>query len=437
MTSLSPESVRSELAAWVAKHWDPDRPLRQWRELLADSGWAAPSWPERWYGRGWPAWTDDVVAAGLVELGAVGTPVGLGMTLAAPTLLAHGGEQLKALLLRPILTGEHTWCQLFSEPGAGSDLAGLATSAALDGEEWVVNGQKVWNTSAHHADFGMLLARTDPGVPKHQGLTYFALPMRQQGVHVSPLRQMNFHASFNQVFLTDARVPAWHVIGDVGGGWRVALTTLAYERRFAAMRPRQYGASPGDTLLPPADTPGPHGRNPRSPRPGRALDEARAESDAHFAVYSWYPQRAGRADLLIDHARAAGVADDPVIRQAVARVFTLQKVNSWTAQRAQAARARGTRPGAEGSIGKLALSNLAREAARAHAMIAGAGALLTGPDSPYRGLIAEVLMSVPAQSIAGGTDEIQRTILAEKVLGLPPDIRVDKDIPFSQLRGRG
>jgi alkylation response protein AidB-like acyl-CoA dehydrogenase len=413
-SGLTSVQIRAELADWVSQNWNPGMPLREWRELLADSGWGAPSWPERWGGRGWPAWTDDVVARELISLGAVGAPVGLGMALAAPTLLAHGSDELKQRLVRPILTGEQTWCQLFSEPGAGSDLAGLSAAAVADGAEWVVNGQKVWNTSAHHADMGMLLARTDSQVPKHRGLTYFALPMHQAGVEARPLRQMNFHASFNEVFLTDARIPAENVVGDVGGGWAVALTTLAYERRFGAMRRPQY-----------------------DPRPGRALDEARAESDAHFAVYSWYPQRAGRADLVIEHARAAGVARDPVIRQAIARLITLQRVSQWTAERAALARARGGRPGAEGSVGKLALSNVAREAARVHSLIAKTGALLTGPDSPLGGIVAEVLLSVPAQSIAGGTDEIQKNILAEKVLGLPPEIRVDKDIPFAQIRARG
>jgi alkylation response protein AidB-like acyl-CoA dehydrogenase len=410
----APGEIRAELAGWVARQWDPDMPLRDWRELLADSGWGAPSWPERWHGRGWPAWTDDLVSAELISLGAVGAPVGLGMTLAAPTLLAHGSDELRERLLRPILTGAQTWCQLFSEPGAGSDLAGLSTSAVPDGDEWVVNGQKVWNTSAHHADMGMLLARTDSQVPKHRGLTFFALPMRQPGIEVRPLRQMNFHASFNEVFLTGARLPAANVVGRVGGGWAVALTTLAYERRFGAMRPPGY-----------------------DPRSGRALDEARAESDSHFAVYSWYPQRAGRVDLVIEHARAAGVTGDPVIRQAIARLITLQRVSGWTAERARSARARGGRPGAEGSVGKLALSNLAREAARVHALIAGAGALLTGPDSPMGGVIAEVLLSVPAQSIAGGTDEIQKNILAEKILGLPGEIRTDRDVPFREIRARG
>jgi alkylation response protein AidB-like acyl-CoA dehydrogenase len=410
----APDQVRAELAGWVGQHWDPDMALRAWRELLLESGWAAPSWPRRWHGRGLPAWSDEVVASELVRLGAVGIPVGSGTWLAAPTILAHGSDDVRDRLLRPILTGEQTWCQLFSEPGAGSDLAGLSTSAVLDGDTWIINGQKVWNTSAHHADMGMLLARTDRDVPKHQGITYFALPMKQPGVEVRQLRQMNFHASFNEVFLTDARIPRDNVIGEVGQGWTAALTTLAYERRFSALQRPRY-----------------------SPAPGRALDEARAEADDHFATYSWYPQRAGRPDLVIEHARRAGVTGDPVIRQAIARLLTLHRVSSWTAERARVARALGARPGAEGSIGKLAASNLARESARVHAMIAGAQGLLTGPDSALGGVIAEVLMSVPGQSIAGGTDEIQKNILAEKVLGLPGEVRVDRDIPFSQIKHRG
>lgn len=412
--AADPDQIRAELGGWTRQHWDPGMALRDWRELLLRAGWAAPSWPRRWHGRGLPAWADELVGSELIRLGAVGVPVGSGTWLAAPTILAHGPDELRDRLLAPTLTGEQTWCQLFSEPGAGSDLAGLSTSAVLDGDSWVVNGQKVWNTSAHHADMAMLLARTDASVPKHQGITYFALPMHQPGVQVRQLRQMNFHASFNEVFLTDARVPRDNVIGAVGAGWTAALTTLAYERRFSALRRPDY-----------------------SPGPGRALDEARAEADDHFATYSWYPQRAGRPDLVVAHAKAAGVSDNPVIRQAIARLITMHRASAWTADRASAARAAGARPGAEGSIGKLAASTIARESAKVHSMIAAAGALLTGPDSPLHGIIAEILMSVPGQSIAGGTDEIQRNILAEKVLGLPADIRVDRDVPFSELRNRG
>jgi alkylation response protein AidB-like acyl-CoA dehydrogenase len=286
-----------------------------------------------------------------------------------------------------------------------------------DGDRWIVNGQKVWNTSAHHADYGILVARTNWDVPKHRGLSYFALPMRQPGVEVRPLRQMNFHASFNEVFMTDAEIPADHLVGEEGNGWAVALTTLAFERRFGVLmqRPRP------------------------SPARGRAVEEAEAEAAEHIKTYSWYPQRAGRADLAVPHAQRAGRAGDPVVRQELARLHCLQRVSAWTAERAKAARALGRPPGAEGSIGKLALSNLARQAARVHAVAAGAHGLLAGSEAtaPFDGLIAEVLISVPAQSIAGGTDEIQRNILGEKILGLPREPALDKDRPFRDVPRNG
>jgi alkylation response protein AidB-like acyl-CoA dehydrogenase len=316
--------------------------------------------------------------------------------------------------LVPILTGEERWCQLFSEPGAGSDLAGLLTRAELDRDEWVVNGQKVWNTSAHHADLGMLLARTDWDVPKHNGLTYFVLPIHQQGVEVRPLRQMNNHSSFNEVFLTEARIPRDYVVGGVGQGWRVALTTLAFERRFGAMRRPTYAGAAG-----------------------RAIDEARAESEEHFETYKWYPQRAGRVDLVVTRARSTGAATDLVIRQEIALLLSMQRVSVWTAERARAARALGLTPGPEGSIGKLASSLIARQAAKVHGMISGAEAMLTAPDGALDGVIAEILISVPAQSIAGGTDEIQRNILGEKFLGLPREPSLDRDRPFRSLPRNG
>jgi alkylation response protein AidB-like acyl-CoA dehydrogenase len=406
----TPEGVQGEVRAWVDANWDPDLSLVEWRRRLAVAGWGVPSWPSRWHGRGLPAWADDVARAELLAAGAVGLPVGSGIGLAAPTILAHGPDEVRERFLHPTLTGEETWCQLFSEPGAGSDLAGLTTRAERDGDEWVVSGQKVWNTSAHRADLGMLLARTDWDAPKHRGLTFFVLPMHQPGVEVRPLRQMNNHASFNEVFLTDARVPVAYVVGDVGDGWRVALTTLAFERRFGAST-----------------------RPPYAPGTGRALDEARREADAHFATYQWYPQRAGRVDLVVERAQAMGVSGDPVVRQEVARLLSMHRASRWTAERARAALALGRTPGPEGSIAKLATSNVARQAARVHSLIAGATGLLTGPDSPLDGVIAEILVSVPAQSIAGGTDEIQRNILGERALGLPREPSTDRDLPFREL----
>ncbi|MDP1818959.1 MAG: acyl-CoA dehydrogenase family protein [Acidimicrobiales bacterium] len=410
--SLEPDDIRAEVRAWLADAWAPDRPLREWRADLAEAGWGCPTWPRQWYGRGLPAELGRVVAEELRAAGAVGPAIGVGMSLAAPTLLAHAPDDLKVRLLRPIVTGEDTWCQLFSEPGNGSDLAGLTTRATRDGDEFVVEGQKVWTTGAHHAAYGMLLARTDWDLPKHKGITFFAFPMRQPGIEVRPLRQMNGRASFNEVFLTEARVPVANVVGELHGGWTVALTTLAHERGLAA---GLFGA------LPPSGG-------------GRTREEARAEASAYLTTYEWYPQRAGRADLVPVRAVATGAAGDPVTRQVVAHLAATERTARWTAERASAARRAGRPPGAEGSIGKLAASTIAREAAAAHATIAGADGMLTGPDSPEGGIVAEVLVSVPGASIAGGTDEVQHNIVGERVLGLPKEPSVDADVPFRQVK---
>jgi alkylation response protein AidB-like acyl-CoA dehydrogenase len=404
----SPSDVRGQVAAWLAESWDPDLSLREWRDRLADSGWACPTWPREWCGRGLPASAAGVVAEEFARAGAVGPPDGVGLNMAGPTILEHGSDELKQRFIRPTVTGEIIWCQLFSEPGAGSDLAGLTTTARQDGDEWVVSGQKVWNTSAHHADAGLLLARTDWDVPKHRGISYFILPMRQPGVQVRPLRQMNGHASFNQVFLDQARVPAGNVIGSVGGGWTVALATLAHERRLAPSARQAAGGPPA----------------------ARALREAAAEAEQAMAPYRWYPQRAGRPDLVIERALQAGRAADPLVRQEIVKLITLAWSARWTVQRAAAARAAGRPPGPEGSLAKLASSNIARAAARVHALIAGPSGMLAGADDPAGGTIAEILLSVPAVSIAGGTDQIQRTILAERILGLAKEATVDRDVSF-------
>ena len=389
MTAL--DDVRAELRAWLGENWDPALALVDWRRSLLAAGWATPTWPAEWFGRGLPGWADAAVAEELAAAGAVGAAIGVGTGLAAPTLLAHGGDELKRRLLPRAITGEDTWCQLFSEPGAGSDLAGLATRATLDGDEWVVDGQKLWSTSAHHADLGLLLARTDWDVPKHRGITCFALPMHQPGVEARAIRQMNGYASFNEVFMTAARVPAGNMIGEPGEGWRVAMTTLAHERGFATLRRRRFDVTAG-----------------------RAVEEAAAEADDYFATYAWYPQRAGRADLVTESATTAGRRDDPVARQRIAGLVALQRAHEWTARRAHAVRAAGRVPGAEGSLGKLAASAVARAAASTHGHLAGAAGTVDG-------IVAEILLSVPAQSIAGGTDEIQHNIIGERVLGLPKE----------------
>jgi len=234
--SGDPEEIRGRLERWIDASWDPDLSLLQWRRRLLDAGWACPSWPPEWGGLGLSAASAETVTETLSDAGVPGAPESVGMHLAVPTLLEHASDDLKARFLRPSATGEIVWCQLFSEPGAGSDLAGLTTRAELDGDQWLITGQKVWNTGALQADYGLLLARSDWDVPKHRGISYFVLPMRQVGVEVRPLRQMNGHTSFNEVFLDGAVIPRANVLGEPGEGWRSALTTLAHERRLAATR---------------------------------------------------------------------------------------------------------------------------------------------------------------------------------------------------------
>ena len=411
MDVVTEAQVEAEVRSWFHGAWDPDLPLLDWRDRLVDAGWAVPSWSADWFGRGLPAWSDRVAHAAIRSAGGVAVPLGGGFGLAAPTMYDHAADALKRRYLRPTLTGELTWCQLFSEPGAGSDLAGLTTTAVRDGDEWVVNGQKVWNTSADHADMGILVARTDWGASKHAGLSYFLIDMRQDGIETRPIEQMNRHRSFNEVFLTDARVPHTNMVGAEGDGWTVARGTLAHERSFSTQR---------SAPIAPTAT-------------GRCIDEARAEAAVYLQTYEWYPQRAGRADLLVDRAATRAVDPDPVTRQEITRVLGFQRASELTAQRAKAARELGRAPGPEGSIGKLALSEVARRANHAHPRIAGAHGMITDGDDPLDAVVAEVLVSTPAQSIAGGTDEIQHNILGENMLGLPKEPSVDRGVPFREV----
>ncbi len=406
------DEVRAEVRSFLDDSWDPSLPLSVWRGILADSGWGCPTWPIEWYGRGLSPASAAIVTEEFRRVGAVGAALGVGMALAAPTLLAHGSAEIRSRLLRRTITGEDTWCQLFSEPGNGSDLAGVMTRAVRDGDEWVVNGQKVWTTGAHQAAYGLLLARTDPTAPKHRGISYFAFPMRQPGVEVRPLRQMNGRSSFNEVFITDAVVPDDHLVGELDGGWVVAQTTLSYERGLAAS---VLSGMPTSTE-------------------GRTAREAYEEAAAYLKTYEWYPQRAGRPDLAVTLATSTGASARPIVRDELAKLVSMERTARWNTQRGAATRARDGRPGPEGSVAKLASSEIARAASLAHTSVSGAHAMLTGVDSPADGLVAEVLVSVPGQSIAGGTDEIQHNIIGERVLGLPREPQADIDVPFNEVR---
>ncbi len=343
MTEITEETVRVEARAWLEENWDPNLGLIEWRNMLADSGWGAPHWPRDWYGRDLPVGMVPVVEEEFERIGAVGVAKMGIRTLAAATILTHGTDMHKEKFLRRILTGEDTWCQLFSEPGSGSDLAGATTRAELKGNKWVVNGQKVWTTSAHHADYGLLLARTDVDVPKHKGLTYFIIDIHQPGVEVVPLRQMNHHASFNQVFFTDAEIAPEFMLENLGDGWKVATTTLMHERRGADGM-RRYAA-------------------PRE-RPERIYQEEAKEIAVALEPYKWYPQRAGRVDLVLERAKETGRNTDPVVRQEIAKLMIMARSAEWTARRARAAQEQGRPQGPEGSLGKLASSYVARASNR-------------------------------------------------------------------------
>ncbi len=414
MSTMNAEQIAEAVNGWLDEHWDPNLSLKAWREVLVDGGWATPHWPSAFFGRDFTLEQSAIVARifrsrAIVPVAQVGPG-----RLAAETILAMGSEDQKRRYLRQILTGEHSWCQLFSEPGSGSDLAGLSTKAELIGGKWIINGQKVWNTSAHHADYGILVARTNWDVPKHQGISFFLIHMHQPGVEVRQLKQMNGHASFNEVFLTDAIVAPEDLVAGEGNGWAVAKTTLSYERRLGGVA-RAFATAQGEHR-------------------GRVYDEYARELEIANEPYTWYPQRQGRVDLVLSRARETGAIEDPAVRQEIARLFCMHRGAALASAAAEAQRKSGSNeiiPA--GSIGKLAASVVARQAAHVHTMISGADAMRSGPDSAAAGMIAEVLVSVPAISIAGGTDEIQRNIIAEGVLGMPKEMRMDTG-PFRDIK---
>ena len=386
-----------EARRFLDENWSPERSRRSWQALVVDHGWAALRWPRQWYGRGLDDAEAKRVEAVFAEVGAPGPGQDI-TNLWAGTMLAYGSDELKHRFLRPLLLGEIAMCLLYSEPEAGSDLAGLRTTAVPDGDEWVVNGQKVWTSGARNADYGMLIARTDWDVPKHRGITFFWLPMRQPGVEVRPLRQITGDSRFNEVFLSDARVPDSHRLGGLGEGWRVLQTALAYERAVMGM----VGSGSG-------------------PRRG---DDATAR--AHGTIPS--------PDLsLVDLARSAGKADDPVSRQALARLHAMRTVNTWNTERAKAEmKAGGSSPLA--SLGKLAMSGILHEAGHRSGWVLGMEATLDGDDHPRSRDLNYSHLNAYFTSIGGGTDQIQRNIIGERILGLPREPEVDRNLPFRDVK---
>jgi alkylation response protein AidB-like acyl-CoA dehydrogenase len=370
--SPSEQAFRDELRAWLeANHPGPEPEgdvagfefRRAWQRALHDAGWAGVSWPKEYGGRGATLVEQAIYNEELARAQAPSTANVLGLSMGGPTLIAHGTEEQKRRYLEPILSADEIWCQGFSEPEAGSDLASLKTRAVRDGDEWVVTGQKVWTTLAHHAKWCMLVARTDPDAPRHQGLTYFLMDMEQDAVQVRPLRQITGEAEFNELFIEEARIPHENILGGEGNGWAVAITTLMHER-------------------------------------------------ATLAFGLQIRVRITLAELL-DDARQTGAAVDPVIRDRLAQLYIESEVLRLNALRGLSAIMRTGVPGPEGSLGKWQWADVNQALTELAVELRGPRAVLDDERWTYRFLRAR------ANSIEGGTTEILKNIVAERVLGLP------------------
>ena len=377
--TLSPDeqAFRDELRAWLEANHPGKEPegdeaafqfRRDWQRALNDAGWAGLSWPQEYGGRGatlveQAIFNEEIVRARAPQLANV-----LGLAMGGPTVIAHGSEDQRERYLPPILSAEEIWCQGFSEPDSGSDLASVKTRAVRDGGGWVVTGQKVWTTFAHHAKWCMLVARTDPEAPKHKGLTYFLMDMEQEAVQVRPLRQITGESEFNELFIEEARIPDENIIGGEGNGWGVAITTLMHERATLA-----FGLQVGVKLA-----------------FGELLERARSKE-----------------------LNGASAAEDPLIRDRLAQLYVEAEVLRLNAYRGLTATMKYGVPGPEGSLGKWHWSEVNQTLTELAMDINGSRAQLEEEPWTYRFLRAR------ANSIEGGTTEILKNIVAERVLGLP------------------
>jgi alkylation response protein AidB-like acyl-CoA dehydrogenase len=400
--SAEEAAYRAEARAWLSAHAtlkDPDkstpmsmgeadpeaerehvRQSKAWQRTLFDGGWAGITWPKEYGGRGGTPIEAIIFGQEQARFDVPTSVFAQGIGMAGPTIMAHGTEAQKERFLETMLRGEEVWCQLFSEPGAGSDLASLATSAVRDGDEYVVNGQKVWTSSAHFSDWGILLARTDVDVPKHRGITYFLLDMTTPGIDVRPLRQATGAAHFNEVFLTDVRIPVDNVVGPVNGGWGVTMTTLTNERTLIGS-----GVGVGDAF----------------------------------------------GDI-VRLAREYGRSDDPLVRQDLAALYVRLQLLKYLGWRIQTAISRNQQQGPESSVLKLGLSRHLSLTGDLVMALQGPRANLLDYGDAQTGPWGLQFLSQWASKLGGGTEQIQRNIIAERVLGMPRDTPVDKDIPFRE-----
>jgi alkylation response protein AidB-like acyl-CoA dehydrogenase len=382
---LESELATSSLGRIKLKNHDIVEVAKRWQKKKADAGFACLNWPREYGGRGASPVERVIWQQEEGIYGKLTQPFQIGEGMCGPTVMAYGSEADKLRYLPKIASGEEIWCQLFSEPAAGSDVAGLRTRADRSGDEWIVNGQKIWTSGAHYSDYGILITRTDPDVPKHKGLTMFYIKMKSLGVEVKPIRQANGLEEFNEVFFTDLRVPDSQRLGAVGDGWNVSLTTLMNERM-----------SIGTRLA------------------------------TGFAEIFGFCSNLMTADGL--------AIDDRATRTKIATWAVRNSGLKYTSYRAISALSKGERPGPENSIGKLVAGSMLQDIAAYATDLQGAAGVLADPQAAEAaGVFQQMLLSSPSMRIAGGTDEILRNIIAERVLGLPADIRVDKDVPFNNI----
>ncbi len=398
---------RSEVRAWLdanAKPKDPSKAragrstkseqerlerAREWQAKKAEAGYAAITWPKEYGGLGGSSIHSVIYSQEESHFDVPGGFYEIGLGMCIPTMLAWATEEQKQRYVKPALYGEEIWCQLFSEPAAGSDVAGLRTKCERDGDDWIINGQKVWTSGAHFCDYGIIVTRSDPNVPKHKGLTFFFIDMKSPGIEVRPIRQITGEANFNEVFFTDVRVPDSQRLGDVGQGWKVALTTLMNERLAIG---QGSGVDHAELLQLARDT---------ELETGPAIQDASVRSN----LADWYVQSQGL---------------------------------KYTKFRTLTALSKGQQPGAESSIGKIVSGPKMQDLASFGMDIQGQGGILQDADlSPLNAAFQNQWFGGAGYRIAGGTDEILRNIVSEQVLGLPQDIRVDKTVPYNELpRGK-
>jgi alkylation response protein AidB-like acyl-CoA dehydrogenase len=383
------ELTKASLGRINLKKHDIVEVAKAWQRRKSEGGWVCLQWPREYGGRGATPVERVIWQQEEGIYFKLTSPFQIGEGMCGPTLMAYGSEADKRRYLPKIASGEEIWCQLFSEPAGGSDVAGLRTRAERDGDHWIINGQKIWTSGAHYSDYGILITRTDPNVPKHKGLTMFYIDMKSAGIEVRPIKQANGMQEFNEVFFTNLRIPDKQRLGAVGDGWNVSLTTLMNERMTIGAR-----LATGFTEL------------------------------FDFCC-----------NLMTEDGPAI---DDRATRSKLANWAVKNSGLKYTSYRAISALSKGERPGPENSIGKLVAGSMLQDIA-AYAMdLQGASGLLSDPETAEAaGQFQAMLMSSPSTRIAGGTDEILRNIIAERVLGLPGDIRVDKDVPFNKIPTRG